>query len=78
MPVITGGEQNAASVIVKLTAKLNNRLANNNLTVLINLPPLNQTGTSMISFVKGKTEISHNLPNSTDGLVFLLHAVQSF
>jgi hypothetical protein len=43
--------------------------------------PINRerkSGTSMISFVKGKTEISHNLPNSTDGLVFLLHAVQSF
>ena len=28
-------------------------------------------GTSMISFVKWETEISHNLPNSTGGLVFL-------
>jgi len=32
----------------------------------------------MISFVKGKTEISRNLPNSTGGLDLLLHAVQSF
>ena len=35
-------------------------------------------GTSMISFVKGKTEISHNLPNSPVALLLLLHAVQSF
>ena len=32
----------------------------------------------MISFVKGKTEISPNLPNFTGGLDLLLHAVQSF
>jgi len=32
----------------------------------------------MINTVKGEAEISHNLPNSTGGLVLLLHAVQSF
>ena len=39
---------------------------------------LNIPGTSMISFVKGKTEISRNLPNSPVALFLLLHAVQSF
>ena len=32
----------------------------------------------MISFVEGETEIPHNLPNSTGGLVLSLHAVQFF
>jgi len=32
----------------------------------------------MISFVKGKPEISHNLPNPLVALFLLLKAVQSF
>lgn len=36
------------------------------------LTPMGIPGTSIISFVNGKTEIFHNFPDSTGGLVYIL------